>query len=275
MEARPQRRAHIVLNDPDLDITPNPDKASVEVFTEAGAKQTVELTETGNATGIFAGPLTLSTNPQALNNPRILYIRPGDVLWMKYLDQRNMQPGYKTFRHAYVLENRPTAAQLIVPPLLTTAWPFEIKGTGDEDESPIAARSLGQGRISIGVHDPDAMPNGDCAVSMKINALIGGAARDLTLNCTGPCTATEQVDLVLGEAEVARRVGDSAKTRGQSELAVLGDDIVRLSYVDAHVPSGDLQVRRSCPTRYSRDRAKRRRKRRPRMMSRLARRSSR
>jgi len=236
---------HVLLTDPDLDITPLPDTAYVEVFTEAGDTQTVKLTETGAATGVFLSPLTFSTNPDAAKNPRVLFIRPGDAVWMRYFDERNMQPGYKTFRHAWLLENRPTAGDWQGVPAVATAWPFEIKAT-EEGEGPVVApRAPGRGRISLSVNDPDALANAATAVSARITTLIGGADRELAMPCAGAGTATLSLDLVLADIQAERRVGETARTLSSAgELPVAGDDIIRLAYTDAHVATADLQVRR-------------------------------
>ncbi|MGA2497200.1 MAG: tetratricopeptide repeat protein, partial [Tepidisphaeraceae bacterium] len=233
---------HIMLNDPDLDVTPNPDSARVEAFSETGARQMLELTETGNSTGVFVAPLSLSANPEARDNPRLLYVRPGDLVWFKYLDQQNMQPGYKTFRYLSVLENQPTAGDWQNLPALATAWPFEIKPT-EADEIPVAVRPAGKGRLTLAIHDPDAMANAATGVTVRINTLIGNVAQELMLPCTAPGVASQQLDLVLGDTQPERRLGDPAKAAPANELAVYGDDIIRVSYTDVRIPAADLQTR--------------------------------
>ncbi len=233
---------HVMLNDPDLDITPNPDTARVEVFSEAGSRQLLELTETGNSTGVFAAPLSLSTNPEAKDNPRILHIRPGDLVWFKYLDQQNMLPGYKTFRYLNLLENQPTAGDWQNLPAVTTAWPFEI-APADASEAPIAARPRGKGQLTLSIRDADAMANAATGVTVKINTLIGNVAQELMLACSAPGVASQQLDLMLGDTQPERRLGDPAKVARATELAVYGDDIIRVAYTDVRVPTADLQAR--------------------------------
>ncbi len=130
----------IVLNDPDLDVTDKPDKVKATVETEAGDRKELELVETGNSTGIFAAPLSFSNDKGALANKNQIYLRPGDVLWMTYLDERNMKPGYRTHRHAFVLENRPTAGAFEAQSLTTTAKPYEFDISGEAEARLARAR---------------------------------------------------------------------------------------------------------------------------------------
>lgn len=235
---------HVLLNDPDLDTTPQPDAAQVEVFTESGDRQMLTLTETGASSGTFVAPLTLSTNPDAAANPRILHIRPGDVVWMKAVDERNMLPGYRTFRYFHALENRPTAGQWQSLPAIATAWPFEVATDEDADiPSPVPSRAPGKGRLSLAIHDADLMSNASTGASARVNALLGGASLELNLGCTGAGLASHQVDLVLGDPQAERKA--EAKAAAATELLVAGDDIIRLAYTDALVPSADLAVRRA------------------------------
>jgi TolA-binding protein len=232
---------HVVVTDADMDTTIKPDKLKLDVFTEAGAKRTLELTETGAATGTFATALPVTDNAAAKDDPRLLYVRPGDLVWMTYLDERNLQPGYRTFRSYSLLENRPTAGEFAPLAMLQTAWPFETKGEGAE--APVMERSPGAGRVEISLHDPDALSRAGQTVGVKTSALLSGTAQELTLAASASGTASKTLDLVLGDKDIDRALGNESGGGAASELSVAGDDLIRIAYSDAKVATNDLQTR--------------------------------
>ncbi|HEY8666388.1 MAG TPA: hypothetical protein VIL86_06970, partial [Tepidisphaeraceae bacterium] len=234
----------VIVNDPDMDSTTKPDKIKIEVFTEAGDHQEMELAESGNATGSFSASLPISADPAALKNPELLYLRPGDLLWISYLDEHNLNPGYRTFRANWIGENRPTAAEFLPLTMLTTAWPFEVKPSA-EGEMRIVPRQVGQGRVNVSVRDPDTFADSSQTAPMKATSLVGGTQADFMLSATQPGTGSKTLDLVLGDADVDRRLDEEgqSKNSGAAELSVVGDDLVRLAYTDAHVATNDMQIR--------------------------------
>lgn len=236
----------VVLTDPDMDTTVNPDKLTLDVFSEAGGKRSIELTETGPATGTFAAALPVTENAAAKDDARLLYVRRGDLVWFNYLDERNMAPGYRTFRGATILENRPTAGELAPLVLLQTAWPYQV--TGEGAEAPMLERSASDGRLTIGVHDPEALGRSGQTVGVKAAAMLSGTGLELTLSAGSGGSAARTLDLTLGDKDVERNV----EGKSSSELSVAGDDIIRIAYNDANVATSDLQRRRA----YSEDELK-------------------
>jgi TolA-binding protein len=231
---------HVVVTDPDRDTNITPDTLSLDVFTEAGTKRTLELRETGPATGTFSAALPVTDNAAAKNDPRLLYVRPGDLVWMTYMDEQNLTPGYRAFRNYSLLENRATAGEFAPLSMLQTAWPYEAKGEGAE--TPVMERSAFDGRVNISLHDPDALSRAGETVAVKTSALLSGTAQELTLAASASGTASKLLDLVLGDKDIDRALGEAAGNT--TELSVAGDDLIRIAYSDAKVATNDLQTRR-------------------------------
>jgi tetratricopeptide (TPR) repeat protein len=232
---------HVVVTDPDMDTTVSPDKLALDIFTEAGTKRTLEVHETGPATGTFSTALPVTDNAAAKDDPRLLYVRPGDLVWMTYMDERNLTPGYRTFRHYSLLENRPTAGEFAPLLMLQTAWPYEAKGEGAE--VPVTQRSAFDGRVNISLHDPDALSRAGQTVAVKTSALLSGTAQELTLAASASGTASKMLELVLGDKDIDRALGGEPSGNA-TELSVAGDDLIRIAYSDAKVATNDLQMRR-------------------------------
>lgn len=231
----------VVVNDPDRDTTTKKDQLTLKVFTEIGDSQELVAEETGDATGVFAAVLPLASVKVAMDNPRLLRVGEGDLLWMSYDDDRNMKPGYRTFRRSWVLENRPTVGDFASASLVTTAWPFEVKPTAD-GEMQVAAREIGKGRVIVEYADPDAFADGTRSVTPRLNTLIGGTVADITMLPTAPGRAAKAIDLVLGDIDTARQV--AAGNEGpRNELNVVGDDLIRIAVTDTDMASSSLAIR--------------------------------
>ncbi len=252
-------RQTIVINDADADTTIQPDSLKIMVYTESGDSQELTATETGPATGVFAAALPLASQADAKDNPRLLYVAEGDLLWMRYLDDRNMSPGYRTFRHNWVIENRPTVGDFLPRPLITTAWPFEVKPTTD-GEMQAVARQPGRGRVMIEFADADAFPNASASATATINALLSDTSTEIVLKSAGKGVAGRPLDLILGDKETTSRVDAAQEDNDEpnpkakpnkrtprvsagSEINVAGDDIVRIAVQDGHIGSSDSAVR--------------------------------
>jgi len=236
---------HIVLMDADLDVTPFRDKAHIEVFTQAGSRMPLELLETGPTTGVFSAALPVAGNDGAAGNPKLLYLRPGDMLGAAYLDERNNHPGYRTFRYAAFLENRPATGEFVSPWIVAEAWPFTSRGNEDDEPAPqpqsLEQRSPGHGQVQVILKDAYALCDATRAASAKVTALLSGAANDLALEPSGPGMASRTVALVLGESGNAAPAPKRASA--STEFNVAGDDILRFSYNDEHPAAVDLQWR--------------------------------
>lgn len=87
-------KIHLLLEDPDLDISPERDKALILILTESGEDETVEVEETLSHSGIFSGsiPLVACTKPVKRNFKGEIECNFGDVITAGYLDNVEQTP---------------------------------------------------------------------------------------------------------------------------------------------------------------------------------------
>jgi TolA-binding protein len=81
-------KIYLLLEDPDLDISPERDKALILILTKSGEDETIELQETLSHSGIFSGslPLVTTTKPVKRNFKGEIECHFGDVITAGYLD---------------------------------------------------------------------------------------------------------------------------------------------------------------------------------------------
>lgn len=238
----------VIISDADADTTVERDTIAVTVTSESGDSIELTLTETGLATGVFRAPLPLTTNPEAKGNPRLLAVSERDQLWVTYLDEKNMQPGHRTFRHGWVMTNRPAAGELLGLPLVTTAWPYEVRISGD-GESEVVPRVMGQGHQQLRLVDADAVTNAGQTLTVKASGLLSAGEFEVRVPASGAGEATQSIDFILGDAEddamllLMQPEEEETEVRPSAELNVPGDEMLRLSYKDARVPTVDMALR--------------------------------
>ncbi|NIP35945.1 MAG: hypothetical protein GWN18_13370, partial [Thermoplasmata archaeon] len=82
------KKIFLWLEDPDLDISGDRDKAMVRVRTASGEDETLELSETLTHSGVFSGSFPLKASPQPLqgNSTGEVECFFGDELMVGYLD---------------------------------------------------------------------------------------------------------------------------------------------------------------------------------------------
>lgn len=92
--ARVGTKFYLLLEDPDLDISSNRDKALVRILTASGEDETVEIEETLSHSGIFTGsfPLIASTKPKPGNSELGIECDFGDTITAGYLDNVPQTP---------------------------------------------------------------------------------------------------------------------------------------------------------------------------------------
>lgn len=101
------------VEDPDMDMTPQPDKVEVTLESKAGGKRRFVATETSEASGVFQVRVTpVSGTP---TNELQIAVQQGDTLTATYRDQENTEPGIPVDRYATIRHARYT------PPALTLA----------------------------------------------------------------------------------------------------------------------------------------------------------
>ena len=92
--ARVGTKLYLLLEDPDLDISSNRDKALVRILTASGEDETVEIEETLSRSGIFTGsfPLIASAKPAPGNSEAGIECDFGDTITVGYLDNVPQTP---------------------------------------------------------------------------------------------------------------------------------------------------------------------------------------
>ncbi len=82
------KKLYLILEDPDLDITPERDKAMIRIQTASGEEETIEVEETLSHSGRFSGsfPLKSSATPTKSNTQGEIECFFGDIITVGYLD---------------------------------------------------------------------------------------------------------------------------------------------------------------------------------------------
>ena len=106
----PGERIVIEVTDFDMDVTAAPDKIKVQVSVNNGPPIDLEATETQENSGVFTKEVDTSATPAEGK----IVVKPGDRIYLRYLDQQNTVPGHATVREAVVYVNEPTAGRVRV-----------------------------------------------------------------------------------------------------------------------------------------------------------------
>jgi TolA-binding protein len=87
-------KIYLLLEDPDLDVSPNRDKALVRVMTASGEDETLEIEETLSHSGVFSAsfPLVASAKPTTGNTKGEIECHFGDEITVGYLDNVAQTP---------------------------------------------------------------------------------------------------------------------------------------------------------------------------------------
>ena len=87
-------KIYLLLEDPDLDVSSNRDKALVRVMTASGEDETLEIEETLSHSGIFSAsfPLVATAKPTTGNTKGEIECHFGDAITVGYLDNVSQTP---------------------------------------------------------------------------------------------------------------------------------------------------------------------------------------
>lgn len=88
------KKLYLLLEDPDLDISPARDKAMIRIQTVSGEEETIEVEETLSHSGRFSGsfPLKSTTTPSKGNTQGEIECFFGDIMTVGYLDNVPQRP---------------------------------------------------------------------------------------------------------------------------------------------------------------------------------------
>jgi hypothetical protein len=106
----PGERLVIEVTDYDMDATAAPDKIKVMVAVNDGPAIEFDAVETGENTGIFTKEIDTAPAP-AVDK---WVVKPGDRVYIRYIDLQNTIPGHSVVRESVVNVNEPTAGRVRV-----------------------------------------------------------------------------------------------------------------------------------------------------------------
>ncbi|MBI1337212.1 MAG: tetratricopeptide repeat protein [Phycisphaera sp.] len=162
----------VVINDPDMDQTPEADRVQFIVRSSDGSEATLDALETGPHTGEFIRsvfPVTGGVKEEAQ-----VHVPPGGTLTARYRDEENLDPGIPTDRtvtveHAYfntpVLAVYDTISQPLAPNP-STKPNTQPEGTGDRVQEVVQPRRALSYRYLDPAHE-----------NTQAGAVIGSALR--------------------------------------------------------------------------------------------------
>ncbi|MDB5306111.1 MAG: Tetratricopeptide 2 repeat protein [Gemmataceae bacterium] len=176
----PGERVVIEVTDFDQDVTAGPDKIKVQVSVNDGPPVDLEATETQENSGTFTKEVDTSPTPAEGK----LAVKPGDRLFLRYVDQQNTVPGHPAIREAVVYVNEPTPGRVRVietrasrPTGAPAADAPQIRylpgAAGDPDPKAVAGVAF-DAPFTIEVIDRDAAKDSRSKVVVKLKT-TGGA----------------------------------------------------------------------------------------------------
>jgi TolA-binding protein len=175
----PGERIVLEVVDFDQDTTAAPDKIKVQVSVNDGPPLNLEATETTANSGVFTKEVDTSATPA---DGKIV-VRPGDRIFLRYLDEQNTIPGHPTIREAVVYVNQPTPGRVRI---IETRM-FRPKNAA-VDAAPVVrylppsatdldAKTLAgvafEAPFTVEVIDPDAAKDSRSKVIVKLKTTAG------------------------------------------------------------------------------------------------------
>ncbi|HUS57316.1 MAG TPA: tetratricopeptide repeat protein [Planctomycetota bacterium] len=244
---RPDDTLQIVVVDPDLDIDDQLNTVQCEVFSSSGDYARLEAKELDPTAAVFAARMQLSPAENAKADEDRLWVRPGDFIMMRYLDEQNRKPGHPVYRESFVFVADEEVADF-------------TRGVELIDPPAMQENSMDPPNWEFTLNDPDlALPGVDRIEMQALSLATGDYARFIVLlrNLDGdfssrvPVAIADKPEIELSKDADAKgprriraldewwagRTGRSARERREQEafetpLAVSGDDIIWTSYKD-------------------------------------------
>ncbi|HTN76222.1 MAG TPA: tetratricopeptide repeat protein, partial [Pirellulaceae bacterium] len=174
MRVDPGERVIVEITDYDADSTGERDTVKFQVQVNEGEPLLLEATETEVNTGLF----TKEVDTTAKTEPGKLTIKPGDRIYIRYLDTQNTFPGHAVPREAIVFANSPTEGKVRILASVATPAGADKKGppvisypdTLPADET---AGLAFEAPLAIEVIDPDAAKDSKSKVVVNVTTTDG------------------------------------------------------------------------------------------------------
>ena len=218
MRVDPGDKVVIEIIDYDRDASEKQDEITFDVILNDGEAREFTATETQPYSGIFTKEIFTGDKP---GDKIDFVIKPGDRLYVRYIDSQNTFPGHAVPRETVVLVNQPSEAQItiiesrLVPPpegSESPARPIYSYRPDDRDVSRVAFETP----LTVEVIDPDRAKDSRSSLIVKlrtsdgatvdVNCVISSAYGNLPQGAPGIDVALEegrfvgQVILQLGSA---------------------------------------------------------------------------
>ncbi|NQT18214.1 MAG: tetratricopeptide repeat protein, partial [Planctomycetes bacterium] len=253
----------IAVVDPDLDVDATANRVSVEVHSSSGDGATLEAEEIGATTAVFKARIQLSPNPMAKEEANRLWVRSGDYIVMRYLDEQNRNPGHPVYRASFVFAADEEVADFAEVSVAAESpqqeegsfspphWKFKLRDPDQAlpgiDRVEMQAMSFATGdsaRFLVLLRDLDGMFSSNLPVSISDKPVI-------PMRKDADPRAARRIRTLDDHGWLSRnRNQPASRGRGKEKdylaipLAVVGDDLVWTSYTDATpgAPAGRLFV---------------------------------
>ncbi len=208
----PGERIVIEVTDFDQDATAAPDKIKVQVSVNNGPPIDLEATETAENSGVFTKEVDTAPVPAEGK----IVVKPGDRVFIRYVDQQNTVPGHAAVRESVVYVNEPTVATVRVIETRATR-PVQVPGGPGVDPTPIIRYLPGtpnadpkfvagvafEAPFTVEVIDRDAAKDSRSKVIVKLKTTSG---------------AEVEVECVLDDSQLAGTVTGAATQAGSALL---------------------------------------------------------
>jgi len=242
----PEEVLQILISDPDLDVDEGLNTVICRAESTSGDAAELKARELDVTAAVFKARIQLSASETAIEDTTRLYVRPGDMIVLRYLDEHNRKPGHAVHRQAvvYIADDR------------VANYP----GTEVAIASPQAAEdSLFPPNLEFHVQDTDLAVPGTDRVPLQLLSFATGDLASVNLMLQDlDGTFSSRVPLRMGDKphvelppdadpKAPRRLvslGEAGSYRARSggrssalsdflqPLAFVGDDILWMKYVD-------------------------------------------
>jgi TolA-binding protein len=230
----PGDRIVIEVTDFDQDTTAGVDKIKVQVAVNDGPALDLEATETNENSGVFTKEVDTSATPAEGK----IVVKPGDRVYIRYLDEQNTVPGHAAIREAVVYVTEPTPGRIRVVETRVT------RPVGALPEDPSIIRYLPP---AVGETNPLQTAGVSFEVPFTVEVIDPDAAKDsrskVLVTLKTSAGATVEVECVLNDL----RLGTDAQTKpgtallegrftGQVIMQLGGKDSLSLVPLTASMP---------------------------------------
>lgn len=276
MRVDPGERIVIEVVDYDEDRTNEIDKIMVEVSVNGETPLQLEATETDPNSGIF----TREIDTSAVDAEGKLKVKPGDIVYLRYLDSQNTFPGHTVPRERAVFVNKPTDAKVRIIPSLaqreSPTSPARVQYLPDSKQEETAAVAF-DAPLLVEVIDPDMAKDSGSTVTVAlvttggsvvfVDCVISNSHSDLPQSATdNPALLAGrfvgQVIMQLGSKESPNvipltqemprgLIGRAHDGKEESEeltglvamvLNLTGEDVINLRYKDEQNVAGESRI---------------------------------